>query len=209
MKSVQCTNSWLRFFGSLPQVFVDACKKDENKWKDPDFGPTDEDELGACAMYGNPPKAPGAAYPKPESIRWDRPIYASGDVDGEVAAPEQEGGGDDDFDDDDGGGGGDVWCTEGRLFCGGTGSGDIIQGALGDCWFLSALSVMATRQELLENLFFDFDKVRANMRAPVRATVREGMETQRLCFSLLDLHVLTRKFPTPPMRRTRLWEFSA
>ena len=32
-------------------------------------------------------------------------------------------------------------------------SGDVIQGALGDCYFLGALSVIATRRDLLMPLF--------------------------------------------------------
>ena len=56
--------------------------------------------------------------------------------------------------DDSGSNGGSVWCTEGRLFIGGSGSGDVIQGSLGDCWFLGALSVIATRQKLLESVFW-------------------------------------------------------
>jgi hypothetical protein len=39
-----------------------------------------------------------------------------------------------------------------KFFKGGPNSNDIIQGALGDCWFLSALSTLTTAPELLEKL---------------------------------------------------------
>jgi hypothetical protein len=40
-----------------------------------------------------------------------------------------------------------------KLFVSGVESGDVIQGALGDCYFLGALSVVATREDLLQPLF--------------------------------------------------------
>ena len=46
--------------------------------------------------------------------------------------------------------------TEGKspqLFVDGAEAGDVIQGALGDCWFLSALCTVASRKDLLRNLF--------------------------------------------------------
>eukprot|EP01089_Gocevia_fonbrunei_P008739 TRINITY_DN2046_c0_g1_i6.p1 TRINITY_DN2046_c0_g1~~TRINITY_DN2046_c0_g1_i6.p1 ORF type:complete len:144 (+),score=26.31 TRINITY_DN2046_c0_g1_i6:89-520(+) len=40
-----------------------------------------------------------------------------------------------------------------KLFIDGAGEGDVIQGELGDCWFLGALSVVATNVEILRPLF--------------------------------------------------------
>jgi len=40
-----------------------------------------------------------------------------------------------------------------QLFVDGAEAGDVIQGALGDCWFLSALCTVASRKDLLRNLF--------------------------------------------------------
>ena len=39
------------------------------------------------------------------------------------------------------------------LFIDGVEAGDVVQGALGDCWFLGAMSVVATRDDLLYPLF--------------------------------------------------------
>eukprot|EP00960_Hanusia_phi_P041268 754920-Hanusia_phi.AAC.3 len=40
-----------------------------------------------------------------------------------------------------------------QLFVDGANPSDVVQGALGDCWFLSALSCVASRRDLLRNLF--------------------------------------------------------
>eukprot|EP01114_Cavostelium_apophysatum_P007275 TRINITY_DN1929_c0_g1_i1.p1 TRINITY_DN1929_c0_g1~~TRINITY_DN1929_c0_g1_i1.p1 ORF type:complete len:718 (-),score=206.71 TRINITY_DN1929_c0_g1_i1:60-2213(-) len=44
------------------------------------------------------------------------------------------------------------FCPDPKLFVDGVEAGDVIQGALGDCYFLGALSVVATRKDLLEPL---------------------------------------------------------
>eukprot|EP00163_Fabomonas_tropica_P007978 TRINITY_DN175_c0_g3_i1.p1 TRINITY_DN175_c0_g3~~TRINITY_DN175_c0_g3_i1.p1 ORF type:complete len:872 (-),score=214.61 TRINITY_DN175_c0_g3_i1:462-3077(-) len=44
-----------------------------------------------------------------------------------------------------------------QLYVAGASGGDVIQGALGDCWFLGALSVVATRPDLLEKLIPRYD----------------------------------------------------
>ena len=42
----------------------------------------------------------------------------------------------------------------GELFIDGSSSGDVIQGKLGDCWFLGALAVLGTREDLLAKCFW-------------------------------------------------------
>jgi hypothetical protein len=48
---------------------------------------------------------------------------------------------------------GDTPDTPPSLFEGGISAGDVIQGALGDCWFLGAISALSTRPELLQSIF--------------------------------------------------------
>eukprot|EP01088_Endostelium_zonatum_P017261 TRINITY_DN4999_c0_g1_i1.p1 TRINITY_DN4999_c0_g1~~TRINITY_DN4999_c0_g1_i1.p1 ORF type:complete len:273 (-),score=34.19 TRINITY_DN4999_c0_g1_i1:34-852(-) len=45
------------------------------------------------------------------------------------------------------------YCTKPILFVDGVSAGDVIQGALGDCWFLGAQAVLATRVDLLAPVF--------------------------------------------------------
>jgi len=100
-------------------------------------------------------------YPRPEQVTWLRPLYADKDAvdtglgrddDDDDDDNEGSGGlsrrGGDGYNDDEGGddeegddgagfgvGGGErSWCPRGCLFKGGSSSGDVVQGALGDCW---------------------------------------------------------------------------
>lgn len=41
------------------------------------------------------------------------------------------------------------WAPKSAFFSGGISSNDVVQGALGDCWFIGALSTLATRDKLL------------------------------------------------------------
>ena len=50
---------------------------------------------------------------------------------------------------------GDTPDTPPSLFEGGIQAGDVLQGALGDCWFLGAISALATRPEVLKTIFVD------------------------------------------------------
>jgi len=43
-----------------------------------------------------------------------------------------------------------------KLFVDGVEAGDVIQGALGDCYFLGSISVIATRKDLLQPLFLKY-----------------------------------------------------
>lgn len=145
---------------------VDTLKATHEKFVDKDFGPTEDDEFGAKSLYGDMnPASVGPKYPPPESLRWQRPQYddekfakteaASAAV---IDKPE------DDEDEDefnfDEGMEDDVdegVCKHGKLFIDGSSSGDVIQGQLGDCWFLGALAVMGAHEKLLANCFWRGD----------------------------------------------------
>ena len=181
-------------------ALVDRCRKNCTPFEDPDFGPTEEDEYGSCALYGTPPVLPppsgGKRYPDPDRLRWERPKYKfnkikssnnQDDKDSSTIATEETKGSrflednddeenyneedndnnnnDDDDDDDEFGddewGNEDLnegWCDAAELFIDGASSGDVIQGALGDCWFLGALSVVGTREKETQELFWGLDE---------------------------------------------------
>ena len=139
------------------KAIVEGLKASSQKFEDPDFGPTQKDPLGAVSFYGTAMPAPaGSKYPKPEDLRWDRPQYDDKGMfaeaeekkegeEGEEGEEEQE-----PEDDDEGG----VWCKHGALFLDGCSAGDVIQGQLGDCWFLGALAVMGANAHLLKKCFW-------------------------------------------------------
>lgn len=157
--------------------YVDKLKSTHSKFEDGDFGPKEVDKLGASSLYGTTIPAPaGSKYPRPEDLRWDRPLYddnyfssaAAGENGGQEADADEgdgEGGdefGDDEFGDDEFGpsieeDGDDIWCKHGSLFVDDTSSNDVIQGQLGDCWFLGALAVMGAHSNLLRQCFWKFD----------------------------------------------------
>lgn len=163
------------------KVIVNELKTTHAKFVDVDFGPKEDDEFGATSLYGPANKTPepaGSKYPSPDTLRWDRPLYdddnfeedeekkdGSDDEDqagGDDVYGEGEGNddefGDDNFafqggdDDQDG-----PWCKHGSLFIDGASSGDVIQGTLGDCWFLGAMAVMGANESLLKDCFWNAD----------------------------------------------------
>ena len=144
------------------QGIVNTAKASHSKWEDPDFGPNENDPYGKISLYGSEPPAPAGTnkYPTPESMRWDRPQYADSNFGAEEKESEEAEEAYDEFADDFGmaaGGENTTLCEEGALFIGGSSSGDVIQGKLGDCWFLGALAVMGTKQGLLEKCFWRCD----------------------------------------------------
>jgi hypothetical protein len=76
---------------------IQGLKASHSKFTDPDFGPTESDPLGALCFYGNEPPAPAGTskYPAPDSMKWERPQYAS-----KNNADESEEEDSDEFDDD-------------------------------------------------------------------------------------------------------------
>jgi hypothetical protein len=141
-------------------LIVAKLRQSHSKFEDPHFGPTAKDELATSSLYGatGVPNSVGLSkYPSPDSLRWDRPLY---DDDNLVQEEDAENEDDDEFGysagasdkDDDG-----VWCKNGKLFLDGSSSGDVVQGQLGDCWFLGALAVMGSREALIKECFWKGD----------------------------------------------------
>lgn len=87
---------------------------------DVDFGPVDKtDEVGGAHAMYKTGEAPRKGYPKPANVEW---VHAH-----KICPPGKTV----QFVDD------------------GVASADCVQGTLGDCWLISAMSVLATRDELL------------------------------------------------------------
>jgi hypothetical protein len=145
---------------------VDKLKVSHEKFVDEDFGPNEADEFGSISLYGSlDPNASGGKYPAPSSLKWERPLYDDGKFtcevkDGSTEASDEEDAASEDNDygfsaNDDGGN--ESICQHGRLFLDGSSSGDVIQGQLGDCWFLGALAVMGSQENLLNACFWRGD----------------------------------------------------
>lgn len=142
---------------------IDGLRSSHGKFEDSDFGPTESDPYGAKSLYGSavPNPAGHSKYPAPETLRWDRPVYEDKKfdengkeiVDGDDEEEDEEV--EDEFaieaDEEE------SFCSHGKLFIDGSTSGDVVQGQLGDCWFLGALAVMATNDALLEKCFYRLD----------------------------------------------------
>ncbi|ETW03497.1 hypothetical protein, variant 1 [Aphanomyces invadans] len=126
---------------------------------DPCFGPNDADAMGMLALCkhgdvipskgGSQHQAKIIKMVKEDKLKWQRPIYAAETKD---VLDENEDSDNPTTSDDP------VFCEEGQLFTKSANSGDVIQGNLGDCWFLGAISVLATRMELLTQAFWREDQ---------------------------------------------------
>jgi len=112
-----------------------------------------------------PPTPVGVSkYPAPDTLRWDRPRYDDGKFTGDGDETEEEGAETEDEEEEDefavalrSPAENEVWCMHGKLFADGTSSADVIQGQLGDCWFLSALAVIGSKEQLLRKCFWRLD----------------------------------------------------
>ena len=93
---------------------------ENNHFQDDDFGPrNDKDQDGSAKAMYREGKIPSPGYPEPNTIKWAR----AQEICEKGTSPQ--------FVDD------------------GAGSNDVRQGALGDCWFIGAMSVIVSRDELL------------------------------------------------------------
>ena len=114
----------------------DKCMKDKKnpkKYGDPHFGPSESDPHGAYSLYFDC----SCQYPMvdPEDIEWKRPEEFLVYDDDYVAKP--------------------------AFVSNDASANEVLQGKLGDCWFISALSVLASKDELIRGStqFIDFDNI--------------------------------------------------
>eukprot|EP01035_Chromulina_nebulosa_P022786 gene22786-29502_t len=147
---------------SLVKSIVTKLKASHSKFEDSDFGPNENDEYGAKSFYGESNSLPdpaGSKYPAPQTLKWERPIYADDKFDHNA----EQGGSDEEEEEEEEDEFGihssanseiDVWCKSGQLFINDSSSGDVLQGQLGDCWFLSAISVLGAHEKLLKACFW-------------------------------------------------------
>lgn len=113
------------------------------------------------SLYGSLDFSSSGKYPAPSSLKWERPVYDDGKFN--IGSNVETGTGSDvDAESEDDYGftvdeENESLCQHGRLFLDGSSSGDVIQGQLGDCWFLGALAVMGSQEQLLNSCFWRGD----------------------------------------------------
>lgn len=72
---------------------VTKLKASHSKFEDSDFGPNENDEYGAKSFYGESNSLPdpaGSKYPAPQTLKWERPIYADDKFNNDEAKEEEE-----------------------------------------------------------------------------------------------------------------------
>ena len=115
------------------ELIKDITGNNKDAWDDPEFGPTPSDPTGSKSMYiAENDITPGC--PIPTDLMWARPndILSKLILEGQT----------------------DLQGAKAEVFDGGAASNDVIQSKfLGNCWFISALSIIAQDDTLLKGNF--------------------------------------------------------
>ena len=102
------------------QLYKECKRNKVVKWQDPDFGPkNDKDAEGNAKSLYPNGEIPQKGYIEPEKVKW---MWSDDRCDA---------------------------GNESRFVMKGTSGNECKQGDLGDCWFISALSIVANRDELI------------------------------------------------------------